>query len=958
MQKQTVNHHSLFRLIAFSLAVVALTSFAAAQATQWLARPGVGGAVARLTRLLGLERTAPVNAVTDLDGDGYGSLSSGGNDCTDTLSSVYSDGTAGCSTSATATFLASKSDPDSDDDIADHAWVKDANGLYHLYYQNEDQGSGDDIEHYTSTDLQSLSYVGLALQKNASGWDSYGLWAPHVVKNGNTYFMFYTGTTGAGANPNAKQRIGLATSSDLTTWTKYPINNCSGTSGNGCLYECNESWTTWGGTPGSYNQQCRDPFVIWDAANSRWLMFTTVRLSTGGSALSGGVSVASSTNLTSWTGLGYIKATRRLLSGEGGTLGQLNGTQAENPYVTKYNNTYYLFFTDWEDVEDSSTTQNPRTQIQYATSATLGVDSSGSTNWTYRGYTPDPGVNAMEAENWFGDTWIMSQSVANNNSGDYGSHPRELRLKRVLWGDNFSFTTSTLSKLSCRVSSASIHPGAAEICSDNVDNNCSGSSDEALYCGACTDADGDSYGSSGLYQCSKSQLDCNDSTVSAYPGATETCDSVDNNCDGSTDEGGVCTASCTESWGCGAWSACEDKKQTRACTDVNRCGTTLTKPAVEQSCTATSTPAPTACTERWVCDEWSGCRQGVQTRSCLDTNACGTTATQPATLKTCIVPAEIVIVALPVSSRANIEVATPDGKSISRFQPFSPKIGTMSVAAGDINGDDQTDIVAGSGPKSRPVVRIFSASGKKWGAFEPFSRFIQTGVLTAVGDIDGDNFRDIVTLPGPGSRSRFETFRYDGTTKRFSRQRALLPNANWQNAFDFTLDDLNGDTRAELIIVPRGHAEPVVSTFTFDSVKHAWVFDARFSASAWKGRRVGSDGQRLVSLTTGDVDGDGQREIITGQGKGFSPFIRVFSASGKPLTQFYAGAQSSRRGLIVSALDQDGDGSDEIIAIDASGSDRRLRYYKLASDTFVFRLQHQVTLLPNRETALDLRSAR
>jgi len=53
---------------------------------------------------------------------------------------------------------------------------------------------------------------------------------------------------------------------------------------------------------------------------------------------------------------------------------------------------------------------------------------------------------------------------------------------------------------------------------------------------------------------------------------------------------------CTESWTCGSWSACNSGTQTRTCTDSNNCGTTVSKPATSQSCTSTcNTPADIDC---------------------------------------------------------------------------------------------------------------------------------------------------------------------------------------------------------------------------------------------------------------------------------------------------------------------------------------------------------------------------
>ncbi|MBI3963879.1 MAG: family 43 glycosylhydrolase [Candidatus Kerfeldbacteria bacterium] len=506
-----------------------------------------------------------VSALVDRDIDGYVAIEFGGDDCVDSYMASYSSALPACDPTAPPTFLESKSDPDTDDDIADHAWMRDSAGLYHLYFQNEDQGSGDDIEHYTSTDLQSLTYVGLALQKNPAGWDSYGLWAPTVVFNPSDglYYQFYAGTTGPGNNPATVQRIGVATSPDLVTWIKVPVNNCPGTTGDGCVYECNEPWTRWD-NGGSYDTQCRDPFVTWDPTTSLWTLFATTR---SDPAFTGGawgqvVTVATSTDLLHWTGSGYIRATKRLFASEGGVGAQLTGEIAENPFITVYDGVYYLFFTDSADPEDYWFANEPRrTQVQYVSSPTLAADATGSANWIYRGYTHDPGVNAVEIQIVEGDTWVASQSIVGNPySGDRESHLRDLRLKRLTWNPDGTFTTANLTKLSCRVPSGTINPEGTEVCSDGLDNDCNGQTDDPAICGICIDVDEDTYGAEGSTSCVHPETDCDDANGSIYPGATEYCeDLVDNDCDGQVDETG-CTVVCVDEdgdgYGASGFSAC------------------------------------------------------------------------------------------------------------------------------------------------------------------------------------------------------------------------------------------------------------------------------------------------------------------------------------------------------------------------------------------------------------------
>jgi hypothetical protein len=60
----------------------------------------------------------------------------------------------------------------------------------------------------------------------------------------------------------------------------------------------------------------------------------------------------------------------------------------------------------------------------------------------------------------------------------------------------------------------------------------------------------------------------------------ETCSSCPQDC-------GACP--CTPDWQCSSWSACSGNQQTRTCTDSNNCGTTTGRPALTQSCTSSST---------------------------------------------------------------------------------------------------------------------------------------------------------------------------------------------------------------------------------------------------------------------------------------------------------------------------------------------------------------------------------
>ena len=99
----------------------------------------------------------------------------------------------------------------------------------------------------------------------------------------------------------------------------------------------------------------------------------------------------------------------------------------------------------------------------------------------------------------------------------------------------------------CNDLDASINPGQSETC-DGIDNNCSGEIDENLplftyY----LDSDNDGYGDINFPKDTclstppigyvMSSMDCDDSNTAINPNGSETCDGIDNDCNGSIDDG-------------------------------------------------------------------------------------------------------------------------------------------------------------------------------------------------------------------------------------------------------------------------------------------------------------------------------------------------------------------------------------------------------------------------------------
>ncbi len=117
---------------------------------------------------------------------------------------------------------------------------------------------------------------------------------------------------------------------------------------------------------------------------------------------------------------------------------------------------------------------------------------------------------------------------------------------RCLCGPDMGQKVTALQAGDCNDSDAGQSPSATEVC-DGKDNDCDGQTDEPGAVGCVVryrDEDGDQYGT-GDPSCTCSEVppvtalqpgDCDDADSAVFPGAAETCNGRDDDCDGLTDE--------------------------------------------------------------------------------------------------------------------------------------------------------------------------------------------------------------------------------------------------------------------------------------------------------------------------------------------------------------------------------------------------------------------------------------
>lgn len=181
-------------------------------------------------------------------------------------------------------------------------WLADDGAQYHLYYLHAPKSLGNPdlrhrnarIGHATSTDLANWTNHGRAFEAGEPGtFDASATWTGSVVRDPTGLWrMFYTGSRFLSPDSNANiETIGLATSTDLFTWTKEPRPLLVA---DPALYETlgTSSWP---------EEAWRDPWVFWDEPSQLWHMLITARSKTGTELDRGVMAHATSPDLSNWT---------------------------------------------------------------------------------------------------------------------------------------------------------------------------------------------------------------------------------------------------------------------------------------------------------------------------------------------------------------------------------------------------------------------------------------------------------------------------------------------------------------------------------------------------------------------------------------------------------------------------------------------------------------------------------
>jgi len=234
----------------------------------------------------------------------------------------------------------------------------------------------------------------------------------------------------------------------------------------------------------------------------------------------------------------------------------------------------------------------------------------------------------------------------------------------------------------------------------------------------------------------------------------------------------------------------------------------------------------------------------------------------------------------------------------------------------------------GAGAGGGPQGNVYNFDGSLQRSFFAYDPGFRGGVSVATGDVTGDGVWDIVTGAGPGGGPHVKVF--DGVTNALLYSFQAYDPA-FRGGVTVAAADINSDGLDDIITGAGPGGGPHVKAF---SGKDGSLLTSFFAyATSFTGG---------VNVATGDIDGNGRFDIVTGAGPGGGPHVKAFHVllpggnAPPPLlveeeVSFFAYAPAFTGGVTVATGVIDGTGFADIITGAGPGGGPHVKAFSVPS---------------------------
>ncbi|MFA6027580.1 MAG: FG-GAP-like repeat-containing protein [Patescibacteria group bacterium] len=207
-----------------------------------------------------------------------------------------------------------------------------------------------------------------------------------------------------------------------------------------------------------------------------------------------------------------------------------------------------------------------------------------------------------------------------------------------------------------------------------------------------------------------------------------------------------------------------------------------------------------------------------------------------------------IVTSLTYDMVSTIKVFSKSGKKKNSFS-MNTEGYNVNLACGDTAGDGHEDIIIAT-EGGYPLVEIVNEKGDLLSSFLAYDETYLGGVNVAAGDVNNDGYDEIITSSGAGIPSKVKFFRSSG---HYMANSYYPYGSSFTGGVKITAGDVNGDGKDEVISVPQTEQNSSIKIYRYSGsdklLSNFLAYDS---------------GDSNAAIAAGDINADGQAEIITG----------------------------------------------------------------------------------------------